>query len=67
MQFNELEEIKNDAYENLKISKAKMNSVHDHVSCINLSKLVKRSFYMILDYTYFWVIFEVNGPDLSLS
>ena len=29
LQLNELEEIRNDAYENSKISKAKMKSVHD--------------------------------------
>ena len=38
-----------------------------NISCVNLSKLVKRSFYTISDYTYFLASFKVDGLNLSLS
>ena len=37
------------------------------IFCVILLKLVKKSFYIIFDYIYFWVSFKVNDPDLSMA
>ena len=46
--------------------KIRWNLCMTNIFCVNLSKLVKMSFYTIFDYTYFWVSFKVDGPDPSL-
>jgi len=54
LQINELEEIRNDAYENSRIhNKARIKEFHDKKILRKTSTLVKKSCFIILDSIYF--------------
>jgi len=53
LQINELEKIRNDAYENLKIHKARIKKFHDKRTLKKHLMLVKKFYFIILDSIYF--------------
>jgi hypothetical protein len=53
LQINEFEEIRNDAYENSRIHKARIKEFLDKKILRKILMLVKMSCFIILDYIYF--------------
>ncbi|XP_035543573.1 uncharacterized protein LOC108995466 [Juglans regia] len=66
LQQQELEEIRNDAYESARIYKEKSKAFHDKIISMNKLKLVKKSFYTIHGFVCFRVSCVLVGLDLLL-
>jgi len=48
LQLNELDELRNEAYENAKIQTAKIKSFHDKIFLVNLVNLIRRFGFLTL-------------------
>ena len=66
LQLNELEEIRNDAYESSKIYKHKTKAMHDRMISRKILRFVKKLFFSIQGLSYFLVIHPKEYIYLTL-
>ena len=61
LQLNELEEIRNDAYESSRIYKDKTKAMHDRMISRKTFKIGQKFFFSIQGLSYFLVNYDLDG------